>query len=250
MQDANTKQRIDILMTELGFAPSRSRARDMIARGCVCVDGNVVRKAGNTFFPNAKIKVDDPTQGYVSRAALKLIAGLDESGIDVNNKYCLDLGSSTGGFTEVLLERGARHVFALDVGHGQMVEHISNNPNVTNLEKFNARDLVRNTFPHQPQIVVSDMSFISLRIAAEPALLLTAETAACVLLVKPQFEVGRDGIGKGGLVTDDALVDKTLEEIEVWFKNLPGWSITHFLPSPLTGGDGNQEYLLCGARHV
>lgn len=250
MSQAAKKQRLDILLTELGHAPSRSRARDMVARGCVRVNDKVVAKAGSTFLPDADIRVDDPTQKYVSRAALKLIAGLDASGIDVSDRYCLDLGSSTGGFTEVLLERGAKHVFALDVGHGQMVHRISDNLRVTNFEKFNARDLVNETFSETPQLVVSDMSFISLRIAAEPALLLAAANATCVLLVKPQFEVGRDGIGKGGLVTDEALVDKTLGEIKTWFESLPGWSITHFLPAPLTGGDGNQEYLLCGARHV
>ena len=250
MPQAAQKQRLDILLTELGHAASRSRARDMVARGCIRVNDTIVLKAGSVFLRDVKIDVDDPTQKYVSRAALKLVAGLEAGGIDVGQQYCLDLGSSTGGFTEVLLERGAKHVFALDVGHGQMVERISNAPRVTNLEKFNARDLLEETFPEKPQVVVSDMSFISLRIAAEPALLLAADNAACVLLVKPQFEVGRDGIGKGGLVTDEALVDKTLDEIKIWFESLPGWSITHFLPAPLTGGDGNQEYLLCGARHV
>ncbi len=244
------KQRLDILLTEFGHASSRSRARDMVARGCVRVNDHVVLKAGTTFLRDVRIHVDDPTQKYVSRAALKLVAGLDAGGIDVSDQYCLDLGSSTGGFTEVLLERGARHIFALDVGHGQMVEHISTHSRVTNLEKFNARDLIRETFPQLPKIVVSDMSFISLRIGAAPALHLAVDDASCVLLVKPQFEVGRDGISKGGLVTDKALVDKTLDEIKIWFESLPGWSITHFLPAPLTGGDGNQEYLLCGTRHV
>ena len=250
MQQANPKQRIDILLTELGFAKSRSRARDMLARGCVHVNGTVVEKAGATFPPDVDIQVNDPTMGYVSRAALKLVAGLDASAIDIRDKHCLDLGSSTGGFTEVLLERGAQKVFALDVGHGQMVGHLATHPQVTNLEKFNARDLTLDVLGTAPDVIVSDMSFISLRIAAEPALHLAARTAACVLLVKPQFEVGREGIGKGGLVSDEALVEKTLDEIKQWFNALPGWSMTHFLPAPLAGGDGNQEYLLCGARNV
>ena len=250
MLQATKKQRIDILLTELGFAKSRSRARDMLARGCVRVNGEVVVKAGSVFSSDMKIHVDDPSKGYVSRAALKLIAGLDASGFDVSDKYCLDLGSSTGGFTEVLLERRAMHIFALDVGHGQMADHISADSRVTNLEKFNARDLTADTIGKTPQVIVSDMSFISLRIAAEPALRLAACDAVCVLLVKPQFEVGRGGIGKGGLVTDEALVEKTLDDIKLWFSQLPGWSITKFFSAPLTGGDGNQEYLLCGARHV
>ena len=148
----------------------------------------------------------------------------------------------------MLLERGAAHVVALDVGHGQIVALIRNDARVTVLEGFNARELSRDDLPFAPEIVVSDMSFISLRIAAEPALRLAADGARAVLLVKPQFEVGRGGVGSNGIVRDDALIDRTLADIVGWFDGLPGWRHTDLLPSPIKGGDGNREYLLCGER--
>lgn len=238
------------MLAQRGLAPSRSRARDMIARGCVVADGTKVAKAGSMLTTDAKITIDDPGSNYVSRAALKLVAGLEAAGIDAKGKHALDIGASTGGFTQVLLERGAASVLAIDVGHGQMVPEIANEPRVTNIEGLNARDLSAEHLIAPPDLIVSDVSFISLKLAAEPALRLAAAAAQCVLLVKPQFEVGREGIGKGGLVTDEALVQKTLEEITNWFTNLPGWTMTNRLPSPITGGDGNKEYLLCGERRA
>lgn len=237
------------MLAQLGLAPSRSRARDMIARGCVIADGAKVVKAGSMLTADAQITIDDPGSNYVSRAALKLVAGLDAAGIDAQGKHALDIGASTGGFTQVLLERGAASVLAIDVGHGQMVPEIANDPRVTNIEGLNARDLSSEHLAVPPDLIVSDVSFISLKLAAEPALRLAA-AAECVLLVKPQFEVGRDGIGKGGLVTDEALVQKTLEDITDWFSTLPGWTMTKRLPSPITGGDGNKEYLLCGEQRA
>ena len=243
------KIRIDQHLTQAGLASSRSRARDMVARGCVKADGIVVPKAGYLVHPSADIQIDDPAQNYVSRAALKLVSGLDAAVIDVSGKNALDLGASTGGFTQVLLERGANSVVAVDVGHGQIAETIANDPRVTNIEGLNARNITNGNLPDIPDIIVSDLSFVSLRIAAEPSLRLVSGNAHCVLLVKPQFEVGKDGIGKGGLVTDEALISRTLNDIKYWFSELPGWSITHFLPSPIKGSDGNREYLLCGEYH-
>ncbi|MEM8749960.1 MAG: TlyA family RNA methyltransferase [Pseudomonadota bacterium] len=245
----NARIRLDNLLTQRGLAASRSRARDVILRHGVTVDGKTLSKPGALVDCGATIEIDDPAQAYVSRAALKLIAGLDAAGIVVRDKSCLDLGASTGGFTQVLLERGASHVTAIDVGHGQMVKDIADHPRVTSLEGINARSLTSDQFSQAPQIVVSDMSFISLRMGAEPALLLASSDAQAVLLVKPQFEVGRAGIGKGGLVNDAALVDKVLRDIQAWFNALDEWQCTHLLPSPIEGGDGNQEYLLCGARN-
>ena len=240
--------RLDQLIADRGLASSRSRARDMIGRGCVRVDTITAVKAAAMTSPEANIVIDDPASAYVSRAALKLVAGLEASNIDVRGKHCLDLGASTGGFTQVLLERGAAHVIALDVGHGQLDVSVRGHDNVTVLEGFNARNLDEASVGTATQIVVSDLSFVSLTIAAEPALLLAAHPAHAVLLVKPQFEVGRDGVGKGGIVTDDALIDATNIRLQDWFNNLAGWRMTHFLPSPIKGGDGNQEFLLCGER--
>ena len=244
------KIRLDQLLAKRSLAASRSRARDMVARGCVRVNGKVVSKAGILVDEASEIEIDDPAAAYVSRAALKLIAGLDASGIDATGAVALDLGASTGGFTQVLLERGAKSVLAIDVGHDQLVGPIANDPRVTNLEGTNARDLTADQLQPPPDLIVSDLSFISLTLAAEPSLRLSASNARCILLVKPQFEVGRKGVGKGGLVSDEQLIETTLERIKTWFNALPGWRITHFLPSPIKGGDGNREYLLCGARHA
>lgn len=242
------KSRLDQLLAKRSLAPSRSRARDMIARGCVVVDGVTASKAGLLVMDTCHIDIDDPASAYVSRAALKLNAGLEAASINVSGSHAVDLGASTGGFSQVLLERGAKSVLAIDVGHGQLAPEIARNSRVTNLEGTNARDLTQDILIPPPDLIVSDLSFISLTLAAEPALRFSASTASCVLLVKPQFEVGREGIGKGGLVTDQELIEKTLERIKDWFNGLPGWKITHFLPSPIKGGDGNREYLLCGAR--
>ncbi len=250
MTSTNTKTRIDQYLTNAGLAPSRSRARDMVSRGCVKANGIVVSKAGHLIRSDAEIVIDDPAQQYVSRAALKLIAGLDAAGINVSDKVALDLGASTGGFTQVLLERNAKKIISVDVGHSQMVDWIANDPRVTNVEGLNARHITEGDLDSKPQIIVSDLSFVSLRIGAEPALRLVSSNANCVLLVKPQFEVGKEGVGKGGLVTDDALIAQTLDEIKLWFSELPRWAITHFLPSPIKGGDGNVEYLLCGEHHA
>jgi len=221
----------------------------MIKRGCVVIEGSKVTKPGSTFATDSSIQIDDDASGYVSRAALKLVGALDETGWSPEGKQALDLGASTGGFTQVLLERSAANVVALDVGHGQLVPQLRDDPRVNVLEHFNARDLTMDHLPCAPDFIVSDMSFVSLRIAAEPALRLAAAGARCILLVKPQFEVGRDGIGKGGLVRDQSLVAPMLDKMREWLNGLPSWQTTAIVPSALRGGDGNQEYLLCGVRN-
>ncbi len=248
MTNAPARIRLDQALTERGLAQSRSRARDMIARNCVRVAGKVVSKAGAAVAPDADLQIDDPARHYVSRAAMKLISALDATGFEVAGRKALDLGASTGGFTQVLLERGASHIWSVDVGHGQMVRHLADHPKVTLMEGTNARNLRLEQIGVAPDVIVSDVSFVSLVLAAEPALLFAAPNAFAALLVKPQFEVGRDGIGKGGIVTDQALVDTTLGRIKDWFCDLPGWRLVHFSQSPIQGGDGNVEYLLCGLR--
>lgn len=141
-------------------------------------------------------------------------------------------------------------MLAVDVGQGQIADVISNDQRVTVKENTNARHLAASDFDTPPEVIVSDMSFVSLRIAAKPSLLLAADKAVAMLLVKPQFEVGRDGIGKGGLVNDPQLVEDMLVEMKAWFNGLEGWTCTHLIPSPIAGGDGNKEYLLCGTRHA
>lgn len=246
MSDQNT-QRIDQLLVSLGLFASRSRARDAVSRGTVKVDGKVVTKAGAVFGEDVSIEIDDPAQDYVSRAALKLAAALDHFKLDPTGHHCLDVGASTGGFTEVLLERGAAHVTAIDVGHGQMHPRLAANPDVTNIEGLNARNLEAEDIGHPLTFIVSDVSFITLKLALAPALDLAEPGATAVLLVKPQFEAGREAIGKGGIVRDAAVREAQADKLAAWIGALPGWQVVGVIASPIEGGSGNQEFLL-GAR--
>ncbi|HUH49644.1 MAG TPA: TlyA family RNA methyltransferase [Mycoplana sp.] len=244
-----TSLRLDQLLVARGLFDSRSRARDAIGRGTVRVDGKVTTKAGATFGPDAAIDLDDPARAYVSRAALKLVAALDHFALDPTGLDCLDIGASTGGFTEVLLQRGAHHIVAVDVGHGQMHPRIAQDPRVTNLEGLNARVLSAAEVGERTiGCVVSDVSFISLKLALPPALSLARPGAFCVLLVKPQFEAGREAIGKGGLLKDPATGPEVAATLERWLVEEIGWTSLGIIPSPIAGGDGNQEYLLAGRK--
>ncbi|MBS9719770.1 TlyA family RNA methyltransferase [Tianweitania sp. BSSL-BM11] len=246
-----TTQRLDELLVARGLFASRSRASDAVKRGTVRVSDAVVTKAGQLIDPAATLSVDDPAQGYVSRAALKLIAGLDHFGIEVSGKTVLDLGASTGGFTQVALERGAASVFAVDVGHGQLHPSLASDPRVTSIENKNARELsVADLGGAAIDLIVCDVSFISLTLALPPALDLAAPGAAGVFLVKPQFEAGRDAIGKGGLLKDPAEAPRTAERLRLWLDAQPGWTATGLTPSPIEGGDGNKEFLLGGKKSI
>ncbi|MFD2237244.1 TlyA family RNA methyltransferase [Aureimonas populi] len=242
------RQRLDGLLAERGLFPSRARARDAVLRGHVHVEGALVRKPSQMVAADAALAVDDPVGGYVSRAALKLIAGLDAFGLDPAGLDTLDIGASTGGFTQVLLERGAAHVVAVDVGHGQMHPQISGDPRVTSLEGLNARALEAGDLGgHSIGMVVSDVSFISLRLALPPALALASPGAAGVFLVKPQFEAGREAVGKGGMLRDPSSAPAVAQSLADWLGAQPEWRVLGLVPSPIEGGDGNREFLL-GAR--
>lgn len=235
--------RLDQLLVARGLADSRARARDAILRGHVTVAGRSVDKPGLTVEENADLAISDPAAAYVSRAALKLVAGLDHFCFDVSHRDCLDIGASTGGFTEVLLLREAARVVALDVGHGQLHPRIAGDPRVSNIEGLNARDLTSADLPFRPEVIVSDVSFISLTLALPPALMLARRPAIGVFLVKPQFEAGRHAIGKGGLV-DEATGRVAAERLRAWLDGRDGWRVHDLIPSPILGGDGNHEYLL------
>lgn len=242
-------QRLDQLLVSLNLVASRSRARDAIARGTVKVNGTTVTKPSLSFPANAAITIDDPAQDYVSRAALKLVAALDHFGLDPSGLTCLDVGASTGGFTEVLLKRGAAHVFAVDVGHDQMHPRISAVPHVTNIEGLNARNLEAEDLDDEAiDFIVSDVSFISLKLALAPALALAQAGARCVLLVKPQFEAGREAISKAGLLKDPDSAPAVAAELERWLVEDMGWTSLGLIPSPIAGGDGNREFLLAGRK--
>lgn len=242
------RERLDQLLVARGLVESRARARDAILRGHVRVDGVAVDKPGQKVGMAARIDVDDPAGGYVSRAALKLKAGLEHFSLDVAGRIALDLGASTGGFTQVLLEAGASKVHAIDVGHGQMHPTIANDPRVVRRDGINARALTRDDLDGEhPATVVSDMSFISLRLALPPALDLAAPGACGLFLVKPQFEAGREAVGKGGLV-DPLVGEEVARDLARWVAGLGGWSVLGLEPSPITGGDGNREWLLAAIK--
>ncbi len=241
--------RLDQLLVNLNLVASRSRARDAISRGTVKVDGKLVTKPGLVVAAKARIEIDDPALDYVSRAALKLDAALDHFGLDPADCLCLDVGASTGGFTEVLLKRGATHVIAIDVGHGQMHPRVSDHPDVTNIEGLNARYLTTDDIGEEPiDFIVSDVSFISLKLALAPALELAPSGARAVLLVKPQFEAGRDAISKAGLLKEPETAPDVAAELERWFVEDMGWKSLGLIPSPIEGGDGNKEFLLAGEK--
>jgi len=241
--------RLDELLVARGFYESRSRARDAIERGTVTVGGEVAPKPGQLVEASTDIIIDDPAARYVSRAALKLIAGLDHFRLDPRGATALDIGASTGGFTQVLLERGAAHVTALDVGHGQFNAALRADPRVTVIEGLNARDLVADHLGGvSPDFLVCDVSFISLTLALPPALVLAAPGANGVFLVKPQFEAGRAAIGKGGILKDPADGPRVAERLRAWFDAQPGWRALGVCPSPVAGSDGNREFLLGAAK--
>lgn len=241
------RNRLDQELESRGLLPSRARARDAILRGTVTVNGTVAQKPHQPVGPDDVIGLDDPAARYVSRAALKLVAGLDAGRIEVAGKTCLDLGASTGGFTEVLLERGARKVYAVDVGHDQLHQRLGDDSRVISLEGVNGRDLTRELVPEPVELIVSDVSFVSIIKVIGPALALAAPGAEAIVLIKPQFEVGRERIGKGGIVTDDAATTDAVLRITAFLAEA-GWVQRFSLASPIAGGDGNREIVAGFAR--
>ena len=240
----STRQRLDEALVARGLYPSRSRARDAVLRGTVKIDGERAAKPSQMVGANNVLTIEDEAQGYVSRAALKLKHGLTQFCISVRGKNALDIGASTGGFTQVLLEEGAAHVTAIDVGHGQMKVH---DPRVTLVEGLNARDLSTEHMDMPIQLVVCDVSFISLKLALPAALELAEEGAMLVALIKPQFEAGKDAIGKGGIVTDPQVHERVCAEIAEFLRS-QGWRVLGVAPSPVEGGDGNREFLVAAGK--
>jgi 23S rRNA (cytidine1920-2'-O)/16S rRNA (cytidine1409-2'-O)-methyltransferase len=237
-----SRVRLDDALVQRGLYPSRARARDAILRGTVSIGGTIAAKPAQNIAADAEIVVNDDARSYVSRAALKLKAALDRFALDPKGLDCLDIGASTGGFTQVLLERGARHVTAVDVGHGQMAEVLRNDPRVMAIEGLNARDITKD---HAPDVrfITADVSFISLKLALPAALTLARKGAALVALIKPQFEAGREAVGKTGVIADPLVHDAICRDIAQWLGQ-HGWRIVGLTPSPIEGGDGNREFLI------
>ncbi|MFO1122712.1 MAG: TlyA family RNA methyltransferase [Hyphomicrobiales bacterium] len=240
----SVRQRLDALLVARGLYQTRSRARDAILRGTVTVDGAIAAKPAQLTPADAEIALADAAKSYVSRAALKLKHALETFSLDVRGRCALDIGASTGGFTQVLLEEGATHVTAIDVGHGQMT---ITDPRVTLIEGLNARDLTAAHLPHPIDLIVCDVSFISLKLALPPALDLAEPDAQLVALIKPQFEVGRARLGKDGIVTDPADWQRVCDETAILLQGR-GWQVLGIVASPLPGGDGNREFLIAARR--
>jgi 23S rRNA (cytidine1920-2'-O)/16S rRNA (cytidine1409-2'-O)-methyltransferase len=238
--------RLDTLLVERGLAASRERARALILAGQVRVEGQMVAKAGTNVRMDADVTLVTADHPYVSRGGLKLAAALDEFGIETSGRLALDIGASAGGFTDVLLRRGARKVVALDVGHGQLDWKLRSDPRVVVIERVNARTLDASQLPadaNRFDIVTIDVSFISLRYILPVIPPLLARHADVVALVKPQFEAGRNEVGRGGIVRDAAVHARVVEEITAAADAL-GLSRAGVIRSPVAGMEGNQEFLL------
>ena len=240
-------RRVDAELVRRKLARSRTHARELIDEGRVRLNGGVVRKAARQMDPADALVVDEgPTEDYVSRGAYKLIGALDylgEHGPQVEGKRCLDAGASTGGFTDVLLRRGAEHVVAVDVGYGQIAWRLREDPRVSVIERTNVRTLDPEIVAPAPALVVGDLSFISLTLVIKPLVAAAAPDAEFLLMVKPQFEVGKDRLGAGGVVRDPKLHAETVLAVAEAAREA-GLSIRAVAPSPLPGPAGNVEYFL------
>jgi 23S rRNA (cytidine1920-2'-O)/16S rRNA (cytidine1409-2'-O)-methyltransferase len=237
------RERLDVLLVERGLAGSRERARALILAGLVRVDGQVVAKAGTAVKRDAAVELETPDHPYVGRGGIKLAHALETFGIAVAGRRALDVGASTGGFTDVLLQRGVRDVIALDVGHGQLDWRLRTDPRVIVREGVNARALTPADVPHPVDLVTIDVAFISLRHIFPAILPVLTPGAEIVALVKPQFEAGRDQVGTGGVVTDPAVHEAVLARVtaEAEAQGLRRIAMT---PSPITGATGNREFFL------
>ena len=238
------RKRLDHALVERGLVPSRSRAQDLIKDGKVLVDRKVCTKRSAEVDAQQMIALKSDAPRYVSRGGTKLAAALQRFGFDANDRVALDVGASTGGFTEVLLEAGARKVYAIDVGRDQLHPRLRKDARVVSLEERDARDLAPSLFPDAVTAIAADLSFISLCKALGPALALAARGAWLIALIKPQFEAGRAHVGKGGIVRDPQARAAAVEAVSAWLKTQPGWRLVGVMPSPIKGGSGNEEFLL------
>lgn len=239
------RERADLLLVARGLFESRARAQAAIAAGRVTADGSVVRKPSDEISSIAMITAV-PAHPYVSRGGVKLTAALEALSINVTDRVCLDVGSSTGGFTEVLLARGARHVYAVDVGRAQLHTKLRNRERVSSIEQTDIRDLDRSCFSESPDFAAIDVSFISLKLVLPHVGRLLMPSATLLALIKPQFEVGRRDVKKG--IVRDATVQATICDDIANFLAQLGWRIGGRVPSPLLGGDGNREFFIEAQR--
>ena len=236
------KSRLDLEILRRGLAESRSRAQALIMAGKVRVKGEKITKSGTAVSEEAEIEVEAPEHPWVSRGALKLKAALDEFGIDPDGRDCLDVGASTGGFTHLLLDRGARRVIALDVGHNQLDWKLRSDERVVVMEGVNARHLQEGDLPFDVELISMDLSFISLRLVIPAVLPFLREGGLLICLIKPQFEAGREQVGRGGIVRDEEIRRRTIDGVVEAIEEL-GLEKLGLISSPIKGRMGNQEEL-------
>ncbi|HOO38265.1 MAG TPA: TlyA family RNA methyltransferase [Deltaproteobacteria bacterium] len=236
------KIRLDKILVDRGYVDTRSKALGMIMSGSVLVDGKPVTKAGTAINADADIVLKE-LPPYVSRAGGKLAAALDAFDIDLTGMVAVDIGASTGGFTDVMLQRGAARVYAVDVGHGQLHWRLRNDERVIALEGINARNLDPDSIPELCDIATFDVSFISLKLVVPPVLKVLKPNSSIIALIKPQFEAGRQHVKKGGIIRDEHVADEVIDDMVTFFTSL-GLEVCGTIPSPVKGVKGNQEYLL------
>jgi len=242
------RRRADQLLVEQGLAESRTKAQALILAGLVSCNGRRVDKPGEQLAANLALALKGRDHPWVSRGGLKLVHALDHFDISVDGKVALDIGASTGGFTDVLLARGAKRVHAVDVGHGQLAWRLRQDPRVVVHERLNARFLTSVDIPEPVDIITCDSSFIGLATVLPAPLALAADRAELVALVKPQFEAGPSRVGKGGVVRDPEVHREVCEHATAWIGVQPGWVMTGIVESPILGPEGNREFLLYARR--
>jgi 23S rRNA (cytidine1920-2'-O)/16S rRNA (cytidine1409-2'-O)-methyltransferase len=235
--------RLDRLMVEKGLVASRQRAQAMIMAGNVLVNSRLVEKSGYPVSESAEITLKGEALPYVSRGGLKLEKALESFEVSVEGLVCLDVGASTGGFTDCLLQHGAARVYAVDVGYGQLAWQLRQDSRVIPIERMNIRNMPLNMLPEPMDLVTIDVSFISLKIVVPAVMKFIRNPARIIALIKPQFEVGKGRVGKGGVVRDPLQHDSVIDELQCFFKD-SGWDILAVVPSPIRGPSGNREFLI------
>lgn len=240
------KIRLDAALVERGLAQTRAAAQRLVMAGLVFSGDRRLDKAGYAIATDTPIEVRGQPHPYVSRGGLKLEKALDHFAIPVTGRIALDVGASTGGFTDCLLQRGASKVHAIDVGTNQLAWKLRSDPRVVSRERTNIRDVSRREVPEPIDVIVCDASFIGLRTALPAALALAASDAHLVALIKPQFEVGKGRVGKGGIVRDPELHQEVCATISAWLAAQPGWRVLGIIESPIEGAEGNKEFLIAG----
>lgn len=237
------KQRLDILLVDRGLAASRPRAKALIMAGKVLVDGQLSDKPGTAIPMDASISLKGEELPYVSRGGLKLAAAIEALSLRLDDWVCLDVGASTGGFTDCLLQHGARRVYAVDVGYGQLAWQLRRDPRVVSIERTNIRHLAPERLPEKVDLATIDTSFISLRIVVPAVQPFLKPNGRILALIKPQFEVGKGQVGKGGVVRDPRQHDRVIQELTDYFKEI-GLVPGPVIPSPIRGPKGNQEFII------